>query len=146
MVAGRTIYEWEQTLDEVLVFVRPPGGVRARDLDVDIKARHLRLGLRGNPPFLDHDLFGTVLEEVSVWMLDEGEVQITLAKAVRAETWKAVFVGHGELDTAATTEVQKKLMLERFQMEHPGFDFSNADFSGSVPDPKEFLGGVRHKS
>ena len=27
-------------------------------------------------------------------------------------------------------------MLERFQQEHPGFDFSGAQLSGPAPDPR----------
>ena len=34
------------------------------------------------------------------------------------------------------------MMLERFQVENPGFDFSQADFNGQVPDPKNFMGGL----
>jgi hypothetical protein len=29
-------------------------------------------------------------------------------------------------------------------MQHPGFDFSGAEFNGQVPDAREFLGGVKH--
>lgn len=49
-----------------------------------------------------------------------------------------------QLDAATVGEEQKTLMLERFQAEHPGFDFSGAEFSGSAPDPRTFMGGV-HK-
>jgi len=41
--------------------------------------------------------------------------------------------------------VQKKMMLERFAEEHPGFDFSGAEFSGSAPDARAFMGGVKYK-
>jgi len=34
------------------------------------------------------------------------------------------------------SEVQKKILLERFQEENPGFDFSGADINGMVPDPR----------
>jgi len=40
------------------------------------------------------------------------------------------------------SEIQKGLMLERFQSEHAGFDFSGATFNGNVPDPKSFMKGV----
>jgi hypothetical protein len=50
---GRTVYEWEQSLDEVTIFVTPPKGIRGKDLFVDIGINHLRLGIKGNPPFLD---------------------------------------------------------------------------------------------
>jgi hypothetical protein len=50
-----------------------------------------------------------------------------------------------QLDPLTAQEVQKKVMLERFQEEHPGFDFSGAEFNGMAPDPREFMGGVKYK-
>lgn len=35
------------------------------------------------------------------------------------------------------------MMLERFKEEHPGFDFSGADFNGQVPDARTFMGGMK---
>jgi hypothetical protein len=49
------------------------------------------------------------------------------------------------VDPYTQSEVQKSLMLERFQEENPGFDFSGASFNGNVPDPKTFMGGVGYK-
>ena len=49
-----------------------------------------------------------------------------------------------QLDASTKQEAQKKLMLERFQEEHPGFDFSGAEFSGAAPDPRTFMGGVKY--
>ena len=60
----------------------------------------------------------------------------------KAETWPSALLGHGELDAFTKGEVQKKIMLERFQEEHPGFDFSGAEFNGGAPDPRKFMGGV----
>lgn len=39
---------------------------------------------------------------------------------------------------------KQNMMLERFQEENPGFDFSNAAFSGAAPDPRTFMGGVKY--
>lgn len=50
-----------------------------------------------------------------------------------------------QVDPYTQSEVQKSLMLERFQEENPGFDFSGASFNGQVPDPKTFMGGVGYK-
>ncbi len=47
------MYEWEQSLDEVNVYIAPPPGVTAAALDIKIEVSHLRIGLKGNPPFLD---------------------------------------------------------------------------------------------
>jgi hypothetical protein len=40
-------------------------------------------------------------------------------------------------------EIKKKLLLERFQEEHSGFDFSDAEVNGNVPDPRDFMGGIK---
>ena len=52
---GRVAYEWSQSLSDVTVCVACPPelGVRGRDLDVRIEHRRCRLGLKGNPPYLD---------------------------------------------------------------------------------------------
>lgn len=50
---GRVAYEWSQSLSDVTVFVPCPEGVRGRDLDVCIERKRCRLGLKGNPPYLD---------------------------------------------------------------------------------------------
>jgi hypothetical protein len=43
------------------------------------------------------------------------------------------------------TEVQKNILMERFQEENPGFDFSGAKMNGTVPDATNFMGGVSYK-
>ena len=142
---GETVYEWEQSLDEVRVFVRPPAGLRARDIECSIKSTRVRLGVKGNKPFLDGELFSVAEEAASTWSLDgDGVLEISLAKARKAETWESVFKGHGALSPLDRDEVHKKLTLERFQEEHAGFDFSGAEFSGAPPDPREFMGGVKY--
>lgn len=75
---------------------------------------------------------------VSVIDSSSREIHIELCKAHVGETWQSVLVGH-EVSTVEQQEDRKRLMLERFQAEHPGFDFSGAEFSGNVPDPQTFL-------
>lgn len=168
---GQLVYEWEQSMSEVLIFVRPPAGVKAAHLQCNITKTHLSLGIKGNPPFIDvrflvqypianligltslfpqlstttttqEDFFETVVSDESMWTMDDGEVEINLQKMKKALTWDSALKGHGELDPLAKTQVQKQMTLERFQEEHPGFDFSGADFSGAPPDPRTFLDGV----
>ncbi|GMF38788.1 unnamed protein product [Phytophthora fragariaefolia] len=45
--AGRIIYEWEQSMEEVNVYIKPPPGVTAQQIQCDIAANHVTLGLRG---------------------------------------------------------------------------------------------------
>jgi len=51
--SGRTIYEWQQTLEDVTVDIPLPPGARKKDLTVKITNEHLTVGLVGAPPYLD---------------------------------------------------------------------------------------------
>jgi hypothetical protein len=144
--AGRDIYEWEQNLDEVLVYVRPPEGVRAAHIACTIKPGRVTLGLKGAPhPFIDEDLAAKCAVAESLWQLEDGTLTLTLTKALKGETWPSVFVGHASLDPLTAAEDQKRMLLERFTQEHPGFDFSGAEVNGAVPDPRTFLGGIARR-
>ena len=81
-------------------------------------------------------------------MLDTGEITVNLQKMNKAEAWSCALKGHKaadpSLDEFTHHEAKKKMMLERFQEEHPGFDFSNAEFNGEVPDARSFMDGVKH--
>lgn len=140
---GRIVYEWDQTLSEVNVYVPVPPGVRGRDLAVAVERRRLAFGLRGNPPFLDGALFAPARAGDSLWTLEDGVLHVTLAKAEPGQAWPCVIEGHGGLSEEARREDAQRLLLERFQHEHPGFDFSAATVNGDdVPDARTFLGGI----
>jgi len=178
---GKVVYEWEQDLDEAHIYIDPPPGVTKLDLDIKITPRNVKIGLRGNPPFLDEELFSRADTDCSFWMLEDREktdqstktessndgpsssnqsspepatvshskspsreLHIILGKAHKGETWSSVFRRHGQMDLFTEQETQKKLMLERFQEEHPGFDFSQAEFSGQSPDARNFMGGISY--
>lgn len=50
---GRVIYEWNQSLEEVNLFIEVPPGVSAKQLEVEVTGSQLKIGLKGNPPYLD---------------------------------------------------------------------------------------------
>lgn len=50
---GQVIYTWEQSLEEVLVDIPLPPGASKKDLAVAISVKHLTVGLKGLPPYLD---------------------------------------------------------------------------------------------
>ena len=50
---GRVIYEWNQTLHELNIYVQAPPGVRAKQLAVTITSSHLSISVAGNPPYLN---------------------------------------------------------------------------------------------
>lgn len=112
-------------------------------LEVKFQTSHLAIGLKNLPAYIDDDLSNRIKASESLWQLDDDEITITLIKAIKAETWLSVFKGHETLNTIQKEEMQKKMLLERFQEEHGGFDFSDAEINGNVPDPKTFLGGIK---
>lgn len=142
---GRKIYEWEQSLEEVHMYVEVPPGVKAKMLEVSITPSQLRVGLKGNPPFINEPFHTTVNSSESMWTLEDGVLHLALEKGSKGVTWECLLKGHTPNDPFTASEVQKSLMLERFQAENPGFDFSGAEFNGNVPDPKTFMGGVGYK-
>lgn len=70
---------------------------------------------------------------------DSREIHISLVKALPSTVWSSVFVGHERGDETAIEADRKQLLLERFQEDHPGFDFRDAEITGNVPDPATFL-------
>ncbi|CDJ38395.1 nuclear movement domain-containing protein, putative [Eimeria tenella] len=142
---GRLLYEWEQDLTDVHIYLKPPPKTEAKEISVRISPNKLAVGLIGKPPLFDEELSSTVETAASFWMMEDGELHIQLGKMRKGEVWKSALKGHATLNPLAAEEVQKKLMLERFGEEHPGFDFSGATFSGSAPDPRSFMGGISYK-
>ena len=50
---NRKIYEWDQTVSEVNIYIEVPPGVRGKQLFVEIKQSHIKVGITPNPPYLD---------------------------------------------------------------------------------------------
>ncbi len=46
-------YRWTQTIGDVDVSVPVPGHLRGHDIDVVLKKRALRVGVKGQPPIID---------------------------------------------------------------------------------------------
>jgi hypothetical protein len=153
---GRVVYEWDQTLEEVNVYISVPAGVSAGVLQVTIETGSVSVGIKGNPAYLTHALYAPVVVSESFWTLQDGDesgeksstqkaksLHLQLQKRERGKPWAGAFCGHDtQLPPNEIQNEKQRLMKERFQLEHPGFDFSNADFNGDAPDANAFLGGV----
>ena len=112
--------------------------------DIIIKPKHISVGIKGNPAFIDEDLAGVIEEDESFWMLEDDELHINLKKMKKADMWMSALKGHQELDPMMQEEMKKTILLERFQEENPGFDFSGARMDGTAPNAREFMGGVKY--
>lgn len=188
---GRTVYEFEQSLDDVTIYIVPPPYVtRGHQINCTMSANHFKLGLVGHCGgesgnesqwFLNEDTYGTVDVDESTWTLedydggvDDGAIRnnnsdrkkiivVTLIKANRGTMWEAALKGNAYeagarnttktsatavtstvMDSLSKEQVKKDLMLQRFQEENPGFDFTGADFNGSIPNARDFMGGVKY--
>ncbi|XAR65934.1 hypothetical protein NMG60_11011951 [Bertholletia excelsa] len=140
---GLKVFEWDQTLQEVNICITLPLNVPKRLFHCKIQSKHVEVGIKGNPPYMNHDLSCTVKTDSSFWTLEDDIMHITLQKRDNGQTWSSPIQGQGQLDAYSADLEQKRLMLQRLQEENPGFDFSQAQFTGNCPDPRTFMGGIR---
>jgi hypothetical protein len=143
---GTVVYEWEQTIDEVVLYI--PHAPPSRLLQVDIKPARLRVGIVNNPqPFIDEGTAGRVDVGESTWLREDGDVlAIYLQKANRGVVWeRALDRFEASLDPFQLEQVRQELMRERWSRENPGMDFTSAEFSGQAPDPRTFMGGCSYE-
>ncbi|KAB5520397.1 hypothetical protein DKX38_024716 [Salix brachista] len=171
---GKTVFEWDQTLEEVNIYINLPPNVPSKQFHCKIQSKHVEVGIKGNSPYLNvsyllcfffvfylrldsvclmciiisfifqHDLTCPVKTDSSFWTLEDDIMHITLQKRDKGQTWASPILGEGQLDAYSSDLEQKRLMLQRFQEENPGFDFSQAQFTGNCPDPRTFMGGIRN--
>ena len=64
---GHVIYEWEQTIDEINVFVKSPPGVVAKRIECNIRPGSVTLGVKGEVPFLNGDFDAFIDKSQAVW-------------------------------------------------------------------------------
>ncbi|CAD6212018.1 unnamed protein product [Miscanthus lutarioriparius] len=73
---GQKVFEWDQTLEEVNMYIELPKGVPTKLFRCTIKASHVEVGICGNPPYLNHDLTHPVKTDSSFWtigLIDESD-------------------------------------------------------------------------
>ncbi|KAG8092746.1 hypothetical protein GUJ93_ZPchr0012g20879 [Zizania palustris] len=62
-------YSWTQQLPEVNVTVPVPQGTKSRFVICDIKKDHLKVGLKGQPPIIDGELYKPVKVDDCFWSI-----------------------------------------------------------------------------
>jgi len=103
-------YLWTQTLSELEVRVPVPKGTVGRQLNVEIKKTHLKVGLKGQPPLLDGELHKPVKPDDSFWTIEDNEVVVLqLQKTKGMEWWNCVLVGEPVVDTTKVQPENSKL-------------------------------------
>ncbi|XP_052187690.1 protein BOBBER 1-like [Diospyros lotus] len=103
-------YSWSQTLQEVTVNIPVPPGTKSRFIACEIKKNHLKVGLKGQPPIIDAELFQPVKVEDCFWSLeDQKSISILLTKHNQMEWWKCLVKGDPEIDTQKVEPENSKL-------------------------------------
>ena len=117
--AETAAYNWSQNIQGVDVQVPLPPGTTAKMLDVNIKAKHLRVALKSKPkePLVDGELAEKVKVDDSFWSVEDGHfLNINFEKAYEA-IWKCVILGDEEIDTK---KVDNSKRIEEFDLETQG--------------------------
>lgn len=125
---------WHQTVSEVTILVQIESGTRGKQCKVEIKPKSIKCQVKDKIIF-QGKLYSTVIEDESVWTIEDQKLlRIQLVKAderTKDNCWISLLENQFIPDVLTLTEMRKKLDLERFQIENPGFDFSGAKLDKS---------------
>ncbi|KAJ0267194.1 Protein BOBBER 1 [Hirschfeldia incana] len=103
-------YSWVQTLQEVTVNIPVPTGTKARSVICEIKKNRLKLGLKGQDPIIDGELYRPVKPDDCYWNIeDQKMISILLTKQDQMEWWKCCVKGEPEIDTQKVEPENSKL-------------------------------------
>lgn len=103
-------YNWGQTLQEIELRV-PLGGVyKAKDLNVAIGKKNLKVGVKGQPFIIDGDFPKDVKLEECTWCLeDKKTLLINLEKVNQMEWWSKLVTTDEEINTKKVQPENSKL-------------------------------------
>ncbi|ERN08706.1 hypothetical protein AMTRI_Chr11g99220 [Amborella trichopoda] len=103
-------YSWTQTLQEASVNIPIPPGTKSRFIVCEIKKKHLKVGLKGQPPIIDGELYQPVKVDDCFWSLEDGKsISVLLTKHNQMEWWKCIVKGEPEVDTQKVEPENSKL-------------------------------------
>lgn len=123
---------WYQTMDEVVVEINVPEGTKSKEVKAKFGGNSLTCSVHNVD--IKGELCNRVITDECLWSLEDRKlVRLVLVKSNKQadNCWRSLLKGQYEADPSTFDQMEKKLTLQRFQYEHPGFDFSNADISGN---------------
>lgn len=98
-------YKWTQTLEECTVMLAIPKGMRAKELDVSIKASSIHVKTRTKADgcqevrtFVEGSLVEKIKPDESTWSLEGGVIILILHK-MKKTFWATVIEGDEKIDT-----------------------------------------------
>ncbi|CAK7324166.1 unnamed protein product [Dovyalis caffra] len=111
-------YSWTQTLQEVSIQIPVPSGTKSRFVVCEMKKNHLKVGLKGQPPIIEGELYKPIKVDDCYWSIepsdkcelliiytialspeDQNTISILLTKQDQMDWWKSLVKGDPEIDT-----------------------------------------------
>ncbi|KAL5707721.1 transcriptional coactivator [Ranunculus cassubicifolius] len=103
-------YSWTQTQHEATVIVPVPQGTKSRSVVCEVKKNHIKIGLKGEAPVVDGELFDSVKVEDCFWSLeDQKAISLLLTKQKGMEWWKCLIQGEPLVDNQKLEPETSKL-------------------------------------
>jgi rubrerythrin len=103
-------YSWVQSLQEVTINIPVPPGTKSRLITCEMKKNHIKVGIKGQPPIIDGELFQSIKVDDSFWSLeDQKYISVLLTKQNQMEWWKCLVKGDPEIDTQKVEPENSKL-------------------------------------
>lgn len=105
-------YKWTQTLQEVELRVplNVNFSVRPKDVSVTIGKKHLKCGIKGQPPIIDGEFPSEVKLEESTWVIEDNKtLLINLEKINKMQWWAHVITSDPEISTKKVNPEPSKL-------------------------------------
>ncbi|KAF2273680.1 CS-domain-containing protein [Westerdykella ornata] len=106
-------YKWTQTIKDLDVTIPIDGKYKARDLDVKISKKALKVAIKGQEPIIDGELPHPIHVDESTWTLETvpngKEVSVHLDKVNQMEWWAHVITTAPKIDTSKIEPETSKL-------------------------------------
>ncbi|VVC38629.1 Hypothetical protein CINCED_3A021655 [Cinara cedri] len=105
-------YRWTQTLSDIELKIPSKAAfkLRPRDVIVNLKKKHICVGIKGQPPILDDDLPHEIKLEETTWLLEDGKTfLINIEKVNKMEWWSKLVVSDPDISTKKINPEPSKL-------------------------------------
>lgn len=103
-------YNWGQTLQEIELRVPLGGAYKAKDLNVTITKKHLKIGVKGQPLIIDGDFPKEVKIDESTWCLEDKKTLLfNIEKVNQMEWWSRLVTTDEEINTKKVQPENSKL-------------------------------------
>lgn len=102
-------YSWTQTLSEIEVKIPLNIKVKGNQLDVVVKKKHLKVGLKNQTPIIDGEVEKEIKVEESTWCIDGNVVLLNIEKVNRMEWWGKLVTTDPEINTRKIVPENSKL-------------------------------------